>query len=121
MYNHNVLRAKIRYQCDCKGITLKKMLSDLGYNVNILTQATGNKGISSSTLYAIADYLEVSVDFLLGRTDNPKSHTITADMQRDYENTIGRLLQVAKDNPESRERMEKVLDKIIDMVALQIE
>jgi len=72
VYNHQTLKARIKYVCDCKELTLRKMFYDLGYNVNILTQATGGKGISSGTLYDIAEYLDVSVDYLLGRTDKPK-------------------------------------------------
>lgn len=72
MYNHQIVKAKIKYQCECKNITTKKLLSDLGYNVNLLTQATGERGISGAALYGIADYLEVSVDYLLGRTDRPE-------------------------------------------------
>ncbi|MDK2889227.1 MAG: hypothetical protein PWP72_2105, partial [Thermoanaerobacter sp.] len=29
---------------------------------------------SLDTLVALADFFDVSIDFLLGRTDNPKSH-----------------------------------------------
>ena len=32
------------------------------------------KGMASFSLARIADYLDVSVDYLLGRTDNPNSH-----------------------------------------------
>ena len=72
MYNHQILKAKIKYMCDLKNTTQKQMLADLGYSVNLLTQATGNKGISSVALYAIAEYLDVSIDFLTGRTDKPE-------------------------------------------------
>ena len=74
MYNHDNFRAKIKYHCDLKKISLGNMLSELGYNRNLITQATGNKGISSIALFAIADYLDVSVDYLLGRTENKESH-----------------------------------------------
>jgi len=76
MYNHNILRARIKYLCDLKKIALRKLLSDLGYNVNMLTQVTGERGISSVALCAIADYLDCSLDYLTGRCDNPNQHKL---------------------------------------------
>jgi len=74
LYNPSLVRAKIKYLCDLQNITLKKMLSDLGYNVNLVTQATGERGLSGAVLQDIADYLNVSVDYILGRTNEPKIH-----------------------------------------------
>ena len=72
MYNQQIFKARIKYLCDLKNTTLGNMLSDLGFNKNLLTQATGNKGISSVALYMIAEYLGVSIDYLTGRTDKPE-------------------------------------------------
>ena len=116
------------FSAHLKNLRLSKKLTQkqLAENLNVTEHCIqhyerGSRKPTYDMMISLADYFDVSLDYLTGRTANPKSHTITADMQRDYENTIGRLLQVAKDNPESRERMEKVLDKIIDMAALQIE
>ncbi|MDY4414075.1 MAG: hypothetical protein SPE43_06925 [Ruminococcus sp.] len=49
------------------------MLSDCDLNVNTLNQISDKKGISCFGLERIADYLDVSVDYLLGRTDEPKT------------------------------------------------
>ena len=43
------------------------MCKDLDINKNTINMMTDNKGIASFTLARIADYLNVSVDFLLGR------------------------------------------------------
>ena len=72
MYNPDILKAKINYLCELKGISQKKLLADLGYGVNLLRQATGERGLSGGALYSIADYLDCSVDYLLGRTDKPE-------------------------------------------------
>ena len=71
MYNQQTVKSRIKYQCELNGITSKKLLSDLDYNINLLTQAGNDRGLSGVALYRIADYLGVSVDYLLGRTDNP--------------------------------------------------
>lgn len=53
--------------------TAKTMCADLGLGVNAVHQvAHMAMGFRSSTLYAIADYLDVSADYLLGRTDKPE-------------------------------------------------
>ena len=41
-------------------------------NEAILRQNSDKKGISCFSLARIADYLDVPVDFLLGRTDKPE-------------------------------------------------
>lgn len=72
MYNQQLVKARIKYLCECRKITVQKMLLDLGYGRNLLTQATSSRGISGAMLYAIADYLDVSVDYILGRTEKPE-------------------------------------------------
>lgn len=39
---------------------------------NISRYETGEREADYATLIAIADYFHVSIDYLLGRTDNPK-------------------------------------------------
>jgi len=74
LYNHDIVKAKINYLCELKKITQKKLLSDLGFGGNLLRQPLGDRGLSGSVLYKIADYLDVSVDNLLGSTENQQSH-----------------------------------------------
>lgn len=46
---------------------------ELGMSQNTISRyETGVREPSREELIAIADYFDVSVDFLLGRTDNPK-------------------------------------------------
>ena len=46
---------------------------ELGMSQNTISRyETGAREPSREELVAIADYFDVSVDFLLGRTDNPK-------------------------------------------------
>lgn len=45
---------------------------DCELNINTLSQISEKKGISSFSLAKIADYLDCSVDYLLGRTDIPE-------------------------------------------------
>lgn len=46
---------------------------DLSMNQNSISRyETGEREADYATLIAIADYFNVSIDYLLGRTDNPK-------------------------------------------------
>lgn len=84
MNNAQFLVEKIKNTAKSKNIMLKTMLSDCDLNVNTLNQISDKKGISCFGLKRIADYLDVSVDYLLGRTDNPntnKSGIITGDVK----------------------------------------
>ena len=48
------------------------MLESCDINRNFMYDLKNNKIPASDKLEAIADYLDCSVDYLLGRTDNPE-------------------------------------------------
>ena len=73
MYNSQEVTKRIKIVAKEKSITLKEMLSTLGLGINAL-QNVSDKGIASFSLAKIADYLDCSVDYLLGRTTDPESH-----------------------------------------------
>jgi hypothetical protein len=53
-----------------RGISLQKVAEDLGYSINYL-YTLKEKTPKSDRLQEIADYFNISTDYLLGRTDNP--------------------------------------------------
>ena len=56
-----------------KGITQLKLAMDLNMNQNSISRyETGEREADYRTLIAFADYFGVSIDYLLGRTDNPE-------------------------------------------------
>lgn len=69
MYSAQTLVSNIKKQAKSKNVLIRDMLSDCGLNVNSLSQISDKKGLSSFSLAKIADYLDCSVDYLLGRTD----------------------------------------------------
>ncbi len=73
MYNSNDIAERIKALAKSKKVTMKVLLSDigLGYNTMTLYRTSMPK---ADNLAKIADYLDCSVDYLLGRTDNPNSH-----------------------------------------------
>ena len=74
MYAAAILSDRIKLRTRARGITLKEMLVELDLNINAISQITDKKGLACFPLARIADYLDCSVDYLLGRTDDPQSH-----------------------------------------------
>lgn len=60
-----------------KGIKTTDMLIECDLNKNALSsmQSRGS-WLQANNLAKIADYLDCSVDYLLGRTNNPDSHNL---------------------------------------------
>ena len=73
MYNSSVISDKIKSQAKAKGISLKALFeaTELGRNF-IASSLTAGSMPKADNLAKIADHLDCSVDYLLGRTDNPE-------------------------------------------------
>ena len=61
---------KIKELAKSRGISLAKLEESLGYSTNYF-YTLKTKAPNSDRLQEIADYFDVSTDYLLGRTDNP--------------------------------------------------
>lgn len=70
MYNSQQVAKVIKDTARIKGVTLKAMLSDIGQNINLINQLASGQNVSYVTFARIADYLDCSVDYLLGRQTN---------------------------------------------------
>lgn len=72
IYESTTLADRIKATAKKKGIPLKAMLEELGLGSNTISHMRHGKMPASDTLARISDYLGCSVDYLLGRTDNPE-------------------------------------------------
>ena len=64
---------KIKYLRQQKKISQLKLAMDLNTSQNSISRyETGEREADYETLLKIADYFGVSLDYLFGRTDNPK-------------------------------------------------
>lgn len=72
LYDSHNIANKIKEVAKLRNITLKQMLVDLSLGSNAMSAMYHGKIIASDSLARIADYLDVSVDYLLGRTDVPE-------------------------------------------------
>ena len=61
---------KVRELARKKGLSLNQVEEKLGYSKNTLYSLKRQR-VSSERLQEIADFFNVSTDYLLGRTDNP--------------------------------------------------
>jgi len=71
MYNSQKIAQRIKSTAKSKGINLKTMLSDCELGINAISQMAKGNDMLSKNLAKIADYLDCSIDYLMGRTDNP--------------------------------------------------
>lgn len=81
MYTAQILSARIKKQAKNKEVQLKDLLEQCDLNVNSINQMSDKKGLSSFSLAKIADRLETTTDYLLGRSDNPEMITISDNTQ----------------------------------------
>ena len=72
MYNSHDLAISIKSIAKEKNITIKDMLTSCELGSNTMSSLYHGKSIAFDSVAKIADYLGVSVDYLLGRTDEPK-------------------------------------------------
>ncbi len=72
LYNSSNIAETIKIRSKSRGIAIKDMLKDLELGSNTMSHMRHGRIIASDSLACIADYLDCSVDYLLGRTDNPE-------------------------------------------------
>lgn len=72
LYNPPDVVQRIKQLAKANKIQLKEMLGDLNLGINTLSHMNHGKAIAFDSLARIADYLDCSVDYLLGRTDKPE-------------------------------------------------
>lgn len=71
MYNAQETAKRIKDILKSKNIKQKQMLLDCGIGINSISEMAKGRSASSAIILKIAEYLDVSVDYLLGTTDIP--------------------------------------------------
>lgn len=80
MYDTNKIAERVKSCAKSREIRLGIMLKEIGLGVNSISQLSAGKGMSYLDFAKIADYLSVSVDYLLGRESY--SDAVPADEQK---------------------------------------
>lgn len=71
LYISSAVAERIKKRTKEKNVTAKRMLAEVGLGVNTMSNMKTSMP-TADNLAKIADYLDCSVDYLLGRTDNPQ-------------------------------------------------
>ncbi|EPU45419.1 TPA: helix-turn-helix transcriptional regulator [Streptococcus agalactiae] len=76
-----------------RGVSLQKVATDIGLSENYIYNLKSKKTANTDPIEKIANYFNVSTDYLLGRTDNPKiaqdGHaSVAIDLKKDAEETF---------------------------------
>ena len=72
MYNSLEIADRIKKRVKQQGKTMGDMLSSCGLGINTVSKMAKGTDILTQNFARIADYLDCSVDYLLGRTDKPE-------------------------------------------------
>ena len=80
MYEATDIAERIKFLAKQKKIQIKTMLEDCGLSKNMLSSMLSGGSIpKSENLAKIADYLDCSVDYLMGRTEEKEKPTASKD------------------------------------------
>jgi len=74
MYDMAKTAERINSAASAKAVTVASILRKLELNKDAVTTMRAGKAPSAVTLARIADELDVSLDYLMGRTDDPTAH-----------------------------------------------
>lgn len=80
LYNSPNVANKIKAYAKDKGIPLKTILDSCELGSNTFSHMLHGRSLAFDSLARIADYLDCSVDYLLGRTDIPEVNRGTAEI-----------------------------------------
>lgn len=76
MYESPNIADTIKSRAKQQGIVIKDMLFELDLGSNTMSNMRHGRMIAADSLARIADYLDCSVDYLLGRTEIPEVNTL---------------------------------------------
>lgn len=112
VYSSKDIANRIKDRSKEQNVVIKQMLLECGLSKNALSSMlSGGSLPKSDNIAKIADYLNCSVDFLLGRTDNPNIGNTEAYIGDSAEQEIITLL--SKLSPAERHR---AIADIIDLL-----
>lgn len=71
MYDPQTVAFRIKTRARETKVPIRTLCGDCGLGINAISQLAGGQVMSFISLALIADRLDCSVDYLLGRTENP--------------------------------------------------
>jgi len=108
MYDSQNIAFLIKKTAKEKGISIKQLLEKCQLNINTISELSKGKQISYLNFATIADNLGISVDYLLGRTEEPKKINYGVETYGDNNGDIhNQVTQESKLDGISKEMLNK--------------
>jgi transcriptional regulator with XRE-family HTH domain len=82
---------RLKKLCDEQGISVNKLEERIGLGKNTL-YSWKKKIPTGSNLTKVADYFDVSVDYLLGRTDKKRYYDLTEKDEREIQKELKKVI-----------------------------
>ena len=99
MYISSAVAERIKERAKEKNVTVKRILTEVGLGVNTMSNMKTSMP-SADSLARIADYLDCSVDYLLGRTVSGET---LSEEERE-------LIKALRSHPEMKQAVMKLLE-----------
>lgn len=82
MHTSEILYERVQYLVKTNNTSINKVLSECGLNPSLMSDVK-NKGVvpSAEKIIKLADYFNVSTDYLLGRTEDPRPISMIDDFE----------------------------------------
>ena len=74
MYDSKEIAERIKRQAKQRGKTLREVLTESGLGINTVSKISNGTDILTLNFAKLADCLDCSIDYLLGRTEDPELH-----------------------------------------------
>lgn len=121
MYNSLIMANRVKALANSKNISIKALMSKCGLGENALQQAAKTEnGMKAKNLYLIAEVLDCSVDYLLGRADKPNPEIKEV---KDTNNTGGvhvfDLTVPVMNYPTTNEQQQEIAEMLSEMTPRQ--
>ena len=91
-----MLFSRVKQLSDERGENLKTVATKLGFSENALYKWK-TQSPKSEALQKVADYFDVSTDYLLGRTDKKRYYDLTEKDERDISKKLEEMIKGIKD------------------------
>ena len=96
-FDSEILINRISTLCEQSGITKAKLFEDCGLNKNIVNNLKRGSIPSVDKIAIIADYFNISVDYLLGRTEE---NSLTSENRISEQSTISAPISTPDNKPD---------------------
>lgn len=109
---------RIKKLANNQGKGVSKVALELGFSENLFYRWK-NSEPKARDLEKVADYFDVSVDYLLGRTDDPHFNPATIDDEDDYEQELIMMFRKGEKEvaPEKRDLYRKQTKDLMSFIS----